>query len=417
MSELPADDFFFPGGREGGKILSVSRLNLLVKNNLEQVFGEVAVKGEVSNLSTSFAGHTYFTLKDDDAEVSAVWFKSARAGAPLEDGAAVVVRGLVSLYEPRGIYQIIVRSVSPEGKGSLRKRFERLAARLKQEGLFDESHKKPLPLLPRVIGIVTSKTGAALRDMLKVIWSRFPGAHVVVGHASVQGKAAAGEIARMIELFNRWGKADVLIVGRGGGSLEDLWAFNEETVARAVFRSRIPVVSAVGHEIDVTIADLAADARALTPTKAGELVVPDVRAEDQRLDALAAALRLHVSHLLASRRRELERYRTHRIFASPEAALRLKLARVRAMAERLGPAARRCLAARRERAAAFAGVLERLNPLAALKRGFSYTEKEGRPLTDAACAAPGDVIRTRLRSGRILSVVKKVSPGEKEGTE
>ena len=388
-------------------VLTVSRLNALVKKNLEQGFGSVSVKGEISNVTIPASGHAYFTLKDEDAEISAVWFRSGRvrSGVELNEGDAVIVKGSVSLYEPRGTYQIIVRSVSSEGKGDLREQFEKLARKLRDEGLFDERHKKPLPLLPETIGIITSKTGAAVRDMTNVIWSRFPGAHIVLGPVRVQGKEASGEISRMIALFNAWSKADVLIVGRGGGSLEDLWAFNEEEVARAVFNSVIPVVSAVGHEVDITISDLAADVRALTPTKAGELVVPDVMQENQRLDLLMNRSRLSMTNMLAAKRNNLERYRSHKIFAVPQAAITIKQARSAEFARRLISAGRRTYETHNEALNSYAGILETLNPLSVMKRGFSYTEKNGTRVTDAGKVALGDRVTTHLYRGSIISEV------------
>jgi exodeoxyribonuclease VII large subunit len=362
----------------------------------------------VSNLRVPASGHSYFTLKDENAEVSAVLFRqqSIRMKDRLEEGKAVVARGKVSLYEARGTYQVIVRSFELEGKGDLREQFEKLVKKLRGEGLFDETHKKPLPFLPRVIGVITSRTGAAVKDITNMIWTRFPGAHVVLGPVAVQGDEAAGQISAMIDLFNAWGGADVLIVGRGGGSLEDLWAFNEEEVARAIFRSDIPVISAVGHEIDVTIADMVADVRALTPTKAGEMAVPDVTQENQRLDTLLERLQLGVANFLKDRRAELDYFRSHRIFTVPEESLRMKKREAADLIRRMHTAMRSSLELRREQVRSATEVLETLNPLAVLKRGFSYTEDmKGQRVTSAAKLKKGARVKTRLHKGHIVAQV------------
>jgi len=392
-----------------GSVLTVSRLNALVKSALEQEFSEIAVRGEISNVSIPASGHAYFTLKDENAEISAVWFRGARIRSrfDLREGDAVILRGSVSLYAPRGTYQIIVKTAEPEGKGDLRERFEKLARKLRDEGIFDEQHKKPIPLLPGVIGIITSKTGAAVRDITNVIWSRFPGAHIVLGPVPVQGKDAPGEICAMISRFNAWGKADVLIVGRGGGSLEDLWAFNEESVARAIFESEIPIISAVGHETDITISDLAADVRALTPTQAGEFAVPDTQQENQKLDLLLTRNRLSMTRILSSLRDRLERYTSHRIFETPKTAIRMKLVRSTELARRLSAAGAAVCETRHTELSSCSNILETLNPLSVLKRGFSYTSKDGVRVTEADSLAPGDIIATRFHRGSITSAVTK----------
>ncbi|MGH9748339.1 MAG: exodeoxyribonuclease VII large subunit, partial [Candidatus Polarisedimenticolia bacterium] len=275
--------------REDRPILSVSELNALVRGMLEEAFPSVWVEGEISNLRTYPSGHTYFTLKDENAQVSAVLFRGAAAALRFrpEDGLRVVVRGRVSLYETRGSFQVVVDAIEPAGLGALQLAFEQLKARLQGEGLFEAARKRPLPMLPRRIGVVASLAGAALHDVLKVLRRRFAGLGVVIAPSRVQGEGAAREIAAAIADLNRLGGIDVLILARGGGSLEDLWAFNEEAVARAIAASRVPVVSAIGHEVDVTIADLVADLRAPTPSAAAEMVVRS-RAE---LAATVAALR------------------------------------------------------------------------------------------------------------------------------
>src|SRR3990170_6260873 len=256
-------------------ILTVTQLTIRVKDLLEGTFPDVWVVGEISNLSAPRSGHIYFTLKDEQSQIRAVLFRSSQRFLKftLQHGLQVICRGRVGVYEPRGEYQLVLEYIEPKGVGALQQAFEELKARLAKEGLFDLDRKKPLPLLPRRIGIITSPTGAAIRDMLRVIRRRHPKMEILIYPVVVQGAAAAPEIVEAIRYFNQEKNADVLIVGRGGGSLEDLWAFNEESVARAVYGSAIPVISAVGHETDYTISDFVADLRAPTPSAAAEMVV------------------------------------------------------------------------------------------------------------------------------------------------
>src|SRR2546428_3344102 len=265
------------GGPPPRMLYTVSALTALLRVHIESAFSDVWVEGEVSNLRIPTSGHAYFTLKDASSQIRAVLFRSVGRSQrfALQDGLQLVCRGRLTVYEPRGDYQVIVEYAEPKGVGALQLAFEQLKARLAAEGLFDQARKRPLPFLPRRIGVVTSPTGAAIRDIVQVAHKRDPGVTIVLDPVAVQGESAAGEIARAIEELNEMGGFDVLIVGRGGGSLEDLWPFNEEIVARAVAASRIPVVSAVGHEIDFTIADFVADMRAPTPSAAAELVVRD----------------------------------------------------------------------------------------------------------------------------------------------
>src|SRR5436190_5572555 len=259
------------------KILSVSQLSQLIEGALESAFQSLWVSGEISEVSRPHSGHVCFTLRDEAAQIRAVVWRSAasRMRFQLEDGQQVICHGDIDVYPPRGTYQLVVRQIEPQGLGALQLAFKQLQRRLEVEGLFDPARKRPLPPFPRRVGFVTSPTGAAIRDFLQVAARRFGGVEILVIPARVQGEGAADEIARGIELANRLRPPlDVLVVGRGGGSLEDLWSFNEEIVVRAIHASRVPVVSAVGHEIDVTLSDLVADVRALTPSEAAELVVP-----------------------------------------------------------------------------------------------------------------------------------------------
>jgi exodeoxyribonuclease VII large subunit len=256
-------------------ILSVTQLTSRIKSLLEETFPDVWVEGELSNLSVPQSGHAYFTLKDEHSQIRAVLFRSSQRSIKftLQHGMQVICRGRVSVYEPRGEYQLILEYIEPKGMGALQLAFEQLKARLEKEGLFDLEHKKPLPLLPRRIGIVTSPTGAAIRDMLRVIKRRHPKIQILIYPVPVQGVEAAPAIVEAIQYFNGERNVDVMIVGRGGGSLEDLWAFNEEAVVRAIYASRVPVISAIGHETDYTIADFVADLRAPTPSAAAEMGV------------------------------------------------------------------------------------------------------------------------------------------------
>jgi exodeoxyribonuclease VII large subunit len=265
------------GTDPGERVYSVSEVTARVKAILEASLPLLWVEGEISNFVHHASGHMYFTLRDEKSRLSSVMFKfrNQRLRFVPEDGKKVMAWGQIRVYEPSGRYQLYVENMRPSGVGDLAAAFEKLKRKLESEGLFDPAHKKPLPEFPRTVAVVTSPTGAAVRDVVRVIRARSPGTRIVVVPVLVQGPGAASDIARAIQLVDEWGEADVMIVGRGGGSLEDLWAFNEEEVVRAVYAAETPVISAVGHEIDFTIADLAADARAATPSNAGELVVPD----------------------------------------------------------------------------------------------------------------------------------------------
>jgi len=288
------------------EVLTVSEVTRNIKVILESAFPVVWIEGEISNFKHHTSGHMYFSLKDESAQMPCVMWASRNAYLPFqpENGMRVIIKGRVTVYERRGQYQLDVLQINPAGVGALQLAFEQLKRRLADEGLFDEEAKQPIPLYPERIGIVTSRTGAAIRDLLSVIRRRWPGAEIILRPATVQGEGAAQEIAAAIDEFNEYGAVDVLIVGRGGGSLEDLWAFNEEVVARAIFRSRIPVISAVGHEIDFTIADFVADRRAPTPSAAGEMVVPDKQEVLASIGhQLARAYRLVSGHIRHSRER------------------------------------------------------------------------------------------------------------------
>lgn len=299
-------------------ILTVSDLTTLIKVTLEDSFYDVWVEGEIFNLRVPSSGHAYFTLKDNSAQIKAVLFRSSSRSVKFipKDGLHVICRGRVSVYEPRGEYQIIVDYMEPKGVGALLLAFEQLKERLSKEGLFDEHRKRPIPPFPKKIGIVTSPTGAAIRDILKVIERRFANVEIVIAPASVQGESAAPEIAAAIAELNNFDDIDVIIAGRGGGGIEDLWPFNEEIVARAIYNSRIPVISAVGHEIDYTIADFVADLRAPTPSAAAEMVVKNKEDVQRHIAGIYSRL-LFAKKTFLEKKKEKMLALSRRIF-SPE---------------------------------------------------------------------------------------------------
>lgn len=324
---------------ERRKIYRVTELTRRIKAVLEDDIGSVWVEGEVSNAKLVGSGHLYFTLKDEGSQLTAAYFRFAQSGCRVEikDGARLRVLGRITVYEPRGQYQLIVQKVEAAGQGSLQEAFEKLKEKLGREGLFEGARKRPLPLLPRHIGIVTSPTGAAIRDMLQILGRRFPNLHVLVAPVRVQGEGAAAEIAAALDLLNQRDDLEVLIVGRGGGSLEDLWSFNEEGVARAIARSRLPVISAVGHEIDFTISDFVADVRAPTPSAAAELVVRAKADFEQQVEGLRRHLTGALQQGLLTLRNRFVRAAHSYVFREPQNLLqkhRLAVARLHELARR-----------------------------------------------------------------------------------
>jgi exodeoxyribonuclease VII large subunit len=390
-------------------ILTVTQFTSQIKNLLEGAFPDIWVEGEISNLTVPRSGHAYFTLKDEQSQVKAVLFRSSQRHLKftLQHGMQVICRGRVSVYEPRGEYQIIVDYVEPRGIGALQKAFEELKARLEKEGLFALELKKPLPLLPRRIGIVTSPTGAAIRDILHVIRRRHPKMEILIYPVPVQGADAPPAIVEAVQYFNREKNVDVMIVGRGGGSLEDLWAFNEEAVARAIHASRIPIISAVGHETDYTIVDFVADLRAPTPSAAAEMVVEN---EAHLRDTILSL----ESRLASSIRQELEQRKAAvqyalRLLADPRKRLEQFSQRVDELIGRLGLGLRHHV--RRDRAllVSITGALDHLNPLGILSRGYSVTRShpQGSIIKNAAVVNEGDLLLTTLHLGDIVSRVEK----------
>lgn len=391
------------------KVYTVSELTGKIKLLLEGSLPFLWVEGEVSNVRRPASGHIYFTLKDLRAELSLVIFRREAAALrfQLEDGLQILAQGRIAVYSKRGRYQLIASRLEPRGKGGLQLALEQLKKKLAGEGLFEQRYKKPLPLFPRRIGVVTSATGAAFRDILQVIDRRFGNLNIIINPVRVQGDEAAGEIARAIREFNDFGKIDVLIVGRGGGSLEDLWPFNEEVVARAVFASRIPVISAVGHEIDWSICDLVADLRAPTPSAAAELVVKQKTELKSQLEELARRLRTDLNYRVHGRRQRLERVLKSYLFRLPDRILRPYQQRLDDFSLELSRQFSHLMEERRHRLQAAAGQLEALNPLAVLSRGYSFTRRirDGKILKDVSDLKEGEIVRTRLSRGSFTSTV------------
>jgi exodeoxyribonuclease VII large subunit len=438
------------------EILSVSQLNRAARQLLETGLPMIWVEGELSNLARPASGHIYFSLKDDQAQVRCAMFRSSNRRLKFEpdNGLQILLRARVSIYEPRGDYQLIVEHMEIAGEGLLRRRFEELKASLAAEGLFDEAHKLRLPAIPGRIGVITSPSGAAIRDILHVLRRRYPLAPIVLYPTRVQGAGAKEEISAALKTAAQRAECDVLILARGGGSLEDLWAFNEELVARSLYTCPIPTVSGIGHEIDFTIADLVADVRAPTPTAAAEIVVPDrkellrelqlqssragaatrrillasgeslrqlggrlarshpgavLQRLAQQLDDLTQKLVAELGHNLTERGWGLGMLRRRLTAASPVAPLQRRAAGLAMAQIRLNNAMRQRLAARAKRFAVAAAGLQAISPLATLQRGYAIVSdaKTGAVIRDAGMVSKDDRIEARLARGRLQAVVDK----------
>ncbi|MCC1497293.1 exodeoxyribonuclease VII large subunit [Alcanivorax sp. 1008] len=437
------------------RIWTVSRLNLEAQGLLEGGFPLLWIEAELSNLSRPASGHLYFSLKDDRAQVSGAMFRNRAQLLRFtpRDGMQVLVRARVTLYVPRGNYQLVIEHMEEAGEGRLRREFEQLREKLRAEGLFDDSRKRTLPAFPRQIGVITSATGAALRDILQVLKRRAPQLPVLIYPAAVQGKDAPGQLIAALALANRRQDCDVLIMARGGGSLEDLWAFNDEQLAREVAASSIPVVSAVGHEVDVGLTDYVADLRAPTPSAAAELVSPDLETlgqrvatlgrrlavhmqhhlqrEQQRLgwlekrlgrpeqrlqqvaqqiDELEARLRRHLQQRLALPAQRLDQLKRRLHGRDPRVLLSLSETRLTGLAKRLALPLPRQVRDRQRDLRQLSNRLNSVSPLAVLGRGYSITFHEGQALHSVAGLQAGHTIQTRLRDGEVLSTVTELKP-------
>jgi exodeoxyribonuclease VII large subunit len=395
------------------RVLSVSQFTAQLKGVVESRFSSVWVAGEISNFSRPQSGHCYFTLKDDGAQLRAVIWRTAasRLKFDLKDGLEVVCRGSLDVYMPRGSYQMVVSEIEPRGIGALELALRKLREKFAAEGLFDPDRKRPLPSFPRRIGFVTSPTGAAVHDFLQVLKRRWRGVDVFIIPARVQGTGAAEEIAAGIRLANRMRPSlDVLVVGRGGGSLEDLWAFNEEPVVRAISESRVPTVSAVGHEIDVTLADLVADVRALTPTEAAERVVPSSADVSEMLRHFNDRLRRSLTLRTANIRQRLDALASRPALARPLDMVHNQSRAVDEFATRLHSVIKLQVRDQQQRLVAISGQLDALSPLAVLGRGYSLTQeaKTGKLITAAKQVKVGQEIFTRLSVGKVTSQVVQI---------
>ena len=413
--------------------ISVTELNRKARALLERGMARLWVEGEISNMARPASGHIYFSLKDETAQVSAAWFRQRQRGPAVgfKNGDKVLAYGRVSIYEARGNYQLIVEQLEPAGEGVLKQRFEALKKKLLAEGLFDEDRKQALPAMPSRIGVITSPSGAAVRDVLSVLGRRFPAVPVIVYPAAVQGDAAPGELIEALATAVRRNECDVLIIGRGGGSLEDLWAFNDEKLARAIADCPIPVISAVGHEVDFTIADFVADVRAPTPSGAAEIVVPDQQDWLRRINALAARLArvgertvedraqqvdwfssrivTAIRRQILSQRHDAQILRGELVQLSPAVSVQRSIARLASLRQRLGSGVHESLSDLNHRVALLGRALSSVSPLATLDRGYAIVlDPDGKAMTDAATASIGDEIRARLSRGELVANVTKV---------
>jgi exodeoxyribonuclease VII large subunit len=403
-----------PDAPTGDRVLTVSQLTAQLKGVVEESFPSVWVAGEISNFSQPQSGHCYFTLKDDGAQIRGVMWRNTamRLKLQLHDGLEVVCRGRLDLYPPRGSYQLVVDELQPQGMGALELALRQRREKLAKEGLFDAARKRRLPAFPRRIGVVTSPTGAAIRDFLQVMKRRWRGVEVLVFPARVQGDCAADEVVAGIRAANRVQPAiDVLVVTRGGGSLEDLWCFNEESVVRAIAASGVPTVSAIGHEIDVTLADLVADVRALTPSEGAERVVPSTEDVHGIVRGLGTRLATAMATRVAQVRSRLDSLASRPALSRPLEGVHLRGRRLDELSLRIDAAAKALVRERQAAIGAVAGKLETLSPLAVLGRGYSltYGAEDQRLITSASRLRPGQRIVTRFQEGTATSVVEAIN--------
>ncbi|MFM8263647.1 MAG: exodeoxyribonuclease VII large subunit [Pirellula sp.] len=415
---IAKDDSQNAPGMSDESPLSVSQLTAWIKRTLDQNIASFWIAGEVSNVTKATSGHVYLTIKDANSQIGAVIWRSSweRCKFDIKEGMAVLGMGKLDVYGPRGTYQVVLQRLEPQGLGPLQIAFRKLHAKLAAEGLFLQDRKRPLPRFPKRIGFVTSPQGAAIHDFLEVLRRRWPQMNVLVIPAKVQGSGAAEEIAHGIDLANRIEPPlDVLVVGRGGGSIEDLWAFNEEVVVRAVAASKIPVVSAVGHEIDVTLCDLVADVRALTPSEAAERIAPS---RDEILEILQSS-QVRLTSIVASKLRELESRLTgvirRPVIEQPERMLDVLVQKLDESDHRLSESIDRRIEKRQFEFDKLASRLEAISPLKTLARGYCLTtdSKDGSIVSKASQVRVGQRIETQLSEGRITSVVEKINPTQK----
>ena len=396
-------------------VLSVSQLNRYIKMNFDadENLANIFISGEISNFTNHYrTGHLYFTLKDDSAAVRAVMFNSSakRLKFMPEDGMKVIARGRVSVYEASGQYQLYVDDMQPDGVGALNLAYEQLKEKLQKEGLFSELHKKPLPPYPEKVGVITSPTGAAVRDIINVLGRRFPYAEIVFCPVLVQGDGAHLQLTDAVNLFNSERAADVIIIGRGGGSIEDLWEFNDEGLARAVYNSDIPVISAVGHETDFTICDFVADMRAPTPSAAAELAVPDANELQYALSALKNRMFLNVSSGIADRRSRLEYLTSKGALKSPDEMLSNRSQRLDTAFSKMLSSYENRIGGKKVEFISAATALSKLDPMSVLMRGFAFvSDKSGKNVYSSQALAKGDEINVRFHDGSAVCEVKEIT--------
>lgn len=396
-------------------VLSVSQLNRYIKMNFDadENLANIFISGEISNFTNHYrTGHLYFTLKDDSAAVRAVMFNSSakRLKFMPEDGMKVIARGRVSVYEASGQYQLYVDDMQPDGVGALNLAYEQLKEKLQKEGLFSEHHKKPLPPYPEKVGVITSPTGAAVRDIINVLGRRFPYAEIVFCPVLVQGDGAHLQLTDAVNLFNSERAADVIIIGRGGGSIEDLWEFNDEGLARAVYNSEIPVISAVGHETDFTICDFVADMRAPTPSAAAELAVPDANELQYALSALKNRMFLNVSSGIADRRSRLEYLTSKGALKSPDEMLSNRSQRLDTAFSKMLSSYENRIGGKKVEFISAATALSKLDPMSVLMRGFAFvSDKNGKNVCSSQALAKGDKINVRFHDGSAVCEVKEIT--------
>lgn len=396
-------------------VLSVSQLNRYIKMNFDadENLANIFISGEISNFTNHYrTGHLYFTLKDDSAAVRAVMFNSSakRLKFMPEDGMKVIARGRVSVYEASGQYQLYVDDMQPDGVGALNLAYEQLKEKLQKEGLFSELHKKPLPPYPEKVGVITSPTGAAVRDIINVLGRRFPYAEIVFCPVLVQGDGAHLQLTDAVNLFNSERAADVIIIGRGGGSIEDLWEFNDEGLARAVYNSEIPVISAVGHETDFTICDFVADMRAPTPSAAAELAVPDANELQYALSALKNRMFLNVSSGIADRRSRLEYLTSKGALKSPDEMLSNRSQRLDTAFSKMLSSYENRIGGKKVEFISAATALSKLDPMSVLMRGFAFvSDKSGKNVYSSQSLAKGDKINVRFHDGSAACEVKEIT--------
>lgn len=396
-------------------VLSVSQLNRYIKMNFDadENLANIFISGEISNFTNHYrTGHLYFTLKDDSAAVRAVMFNSSakRLKFMPEDGMKVIARGRVSVYEASGQYQLYVDDMQPDGVGALNLAYEQLKEKLQKEGLFSELHKKPLPPYPEKVGVITSPTGAAVRDIINVLGRRFPYAEIVFCPVLVQGDGAHLQLTDAVNMFNSERAADVIIIGRGGGSIEDLWEFNDEGLARAVYNSDIPVISAVGHETDFTICDFVADMRAPTPSAAAELAVPDANELQYALSALKNRMFLNVSSGIADRRSRLEYLASKGVLKSPDEMLSNRSQRLDTAFSKMLSSYENRIGGKKVEFISAATALSKLDPMSVLMRGFAFvSDKNGKNVYSSQALAKGDKINVRFHDGSAVCEVKEIT--------